>query len=160
MSHIFQERQIAKTYISIVRGYTKSAETINYPLKNEAEVLQDAISHYQTLEHTELNWPLGKHPTSRYSLISLSPETGRMHQLRRHMSHIFHPIIGDRPHGCSKQNRFFKSKWNFTEMLLHARRLEFQHPFTNNSIVIQADFSPEFTRIHQLMQFKTPLISM
>lgn len=153
MSAEFQQRSVQKTYHAIVRGYTLPADTIDYDLKNEALKLQRAITKYRTLQRAECPWPLGKHDSSRYSLVELEPITGRMHQLRRHMSHIFHPIIGDRPHGCSKQNRLFKSKFDFTEMLLHARQLQFTHPYTKESISIQASYSPEFMRMAALMQF-------
>ena len=91
--------------------------------------------------------PFGKHSTSRYSLVEVKPQTGRMHQIRKHFAHILHPIIGDRPHGCNKQNKLFKERWNMSTMLLHASSLEFTHPFSGESINIQAPLSPEFTRM-------------
>lgn len=87
------------------------------------------------------------HPTSRYSLVKLNPETGRMHQLRKHMAHILHPIIGDRPHGCNKQNRYFKEELNMVRMMLHALSLEFIHPKTKEPVTIQAPYQPEFRRM-------------
>ena len=102
MQKQFAENKVKKTYLSIVRGHTEENGSIDYPLRKENGALQDAFTTYKTLNRTELDVPFGKHPTSRYSLIEATPTTGRMHQLRKHFAHIFHPIIGDRTHGCNK----------------------------------------------------------
>ena len=84
---------------------------------------------------------------SRYSLVEVKPETGRMHQIRRHLSHIFHPIIADRPHGCNKQNRFFLQQYAMNTMMLHASVLTFDHPNTKERITIKATWHDEFDRM-------------
>lgn len=147
----FQEGLVQKKYISIVRGYAPDSMDIDYPLVKENGAVQDAFTSFITLNKAELDIPLGNHPTSRYSLVEASPTTGRMHQLRKHFAHIFHPIIGDRKHGCNKQNRFFKEKWEMTTMLLHASELEFQHPVTNEKVHIKAPLQDEFNRVMALM---------
>ena len=154
MSKIFQNAEVKKTYYAITRGFTEKEGIIDYPLVNEAGNSQTAFTRYKSIQHSEINVPLGKHSTSRYSLVKLQPVTGRMHQLRRHLSHIFHPIIGDRPHGCSKQNRFFKQNWAFTEMLLHASNIEFTHPYTDEAIEISAQFFGEFQRMSEILNFE------
>lgn len=156
-SKVFAENQIDKTYLAIVRGYTADADTIDYPLKKDNGQLQEAVTHYRTLQRTELPVPFGKHPSSRYSLVEVKPETGRMHQIRKHFAHIFHPIIGDRPHGCNKQNRHFMESWNMTTMLLHALQLSFTHPLTKERLLISAPPQAEFRRMAELMEFKNTL---
>ena len=150
----FQENQVSKKYLAIVRGHTPDAEAIDYPLRKENGTLQDAFTRYKTLARAELDVPLGNHPTSRYSLVEAKPETGRMHQLRKHFSHIFHPIIGDRTHGCNKQNKLFKEKWKLDAMLLHASQLSFIHPVTGLPVHIEAPLHPEFLRMMELMGWK------
>ena len=147
MQKCFAENEVAKTYLAIVRGFTEDTGIIDYPLKTDNGKFQEAITHYKTLAKTEVNLPFGKHSTSRYSLVEVKPQTGRMHQIRKHFAHILHPIIGDRPHGCNKQNKLFKERWNMSTMLLHSSSLEFTHPFSGESINIQAPLSPEFTRM-------------
>jgi tRNA pseudouridine65 synthase len=149
----FEARIPRKTYLAIVRGHTPIEGTIDYPLRNDAGKLQDALTHYLTLVHSEIPVPLGKHATSRYSLLRLHPETGRMHQLRKHMAHILHPIIADRPHGCNKQNRHFKEKWNMDTMLLHAWHLEFRRPENDNILTLTAPLQEEFTRMLGVLGF-------
>ncbi|MCY7357864.1 MAG: pseudouridylate synthase [Rudanella sp.] len=150
MQQQFMEGKVHKTYLAIVRGYTPDAQIIDYPLRRDegrnAGTMQEAVTHLKTLQHTEIPLPHGKHQTSRYSLVELAPETGRMHQLRKHMAHILHPIIGDRPHGCNKQNKLFLDHFGMNTMLLHAQRLVFPHPVSGEQVAISAPIQSEFDR--------------
>ena len=154
-SRLFEERKIIKKYLAIVRGHTAISGVIDYALINDKGKKQEAKTKYNTLAHSELPIPLGKHSTSRYSLIEVIPETGRMHQIRKHLSHIFHPIIGDRPHGCNKQNRLFKQKWDITEMMLHAYQLTL--PGDLNDINITAPPSLIFQKTASILHLEKAL---
>jgi len=147
----FMEGLVNKKYLAIVRGHTPDAEAIDYPLRKENGVLQEAFTEYTTLARVELNIALGSHPTSRYSLVEAIPTTGRMHQLRKHFAHINHPIIGDRPHGCNKQNRMFKERWEMDTMMLHASYQSFTHPITGTGVIIEAPLQGEFLRVLGLL---------
>jgi tRNA pseudouridine65 synthase len=149
----FQEGLVSKKYIAVVRGYAPDQLDIDYPLMKENGTMQDAFTSFVTLKRAELDIPLGNHLTSRYSLVEASPTTGRMHQLRKHFAHIFHPIIGDRKHGCNKQNRFFKQEWEMTTMLLHASELKFNHPVTGAEVLLKAPLQEEFIRVMNLMNW-------
>ncbi|MGV3547000.1 MAG: pseudouridine synthase [Pedobacter sp.] len=153
MQKQFQEGLVDKNYLAIVRGYTPAQLEIDYPLAKENGTLQAAQTSFVTLQQSEIPLEIGKHPTSRYSLVKANPKTGRMHQLRKHFAHIFHPIIGDRPHGCNKQNRYFKEHLQMNTMMLHALDLTFSHPATNEKITIKADVQDEFKRMMTLMNF-------
>ncbi|MCX2574479.1 pseudouridine synthase [Pedobacter sandarakinus] len=146
MHQQFMNNQTTKTYLAVVRGFTPDEMEIDYPLAKENGTIQEAFTRFKTLQKTEISVPFGKHDTSRYSLVEATPKTGRMHQLRRHFSHILHPIIGDRTHGCNKQNKLFLEKWDMTTMLLHASQLSFTHPITSKFITINAKVHPEFQR--------------
>jgi len=146
MQQRFLHKKVIKTYHAIVRGFVPLDGSIDYALKDDSNKSKEAVTHYKKLEQYELNLPFGKHETSRYSLVELTPETGRYHQLRKHMAHIFHPIIGDRPHGCNKQNRLWKEKYGMDKMLLHALRLEFTDA-ENNPIIIEAEKSKIFKSV-------------
>lgn len=149
----FDKKQIHKSYLAILRGFTPEEGTIDYPLKNEKEVVQDAITHFKTLEKSEISIAFGKHPTSRYSLVLAHPETGRMHQIRKHFAHIFHPIIGDRPHGCNKQNKLWLETYEMNKMMLHAYSLGFKHPVTGSNLSISATPSHDFQRVSDILNF-------
>lgn len=149
----FQEGLVTKKYQAIVRGYAPDSQDIDYPLAKDNGVIQEAFTSFITLNRAELDVALGKHPTSRYSLVEATPTTGRMHQLRKHFAHIFYPIIGDRKHGCNKQNKLFKEQWDMTTMLLHASELQFTHPVTKEPIHLKASLQDEFKRVMELMQW-------
>ncbi|RYY07706.1 MAG: pseudouridylate synthase, partial [Sphingobacteriaceae bacterium] len=157
MQTAFAENRIQKKYWAIVRGHTTDYQEIDYPLKKENGTLQEAFTAYKTLNRAELDVPLGAHPSSRYSLVEARPTTGRMHQLRKHFSHIFHPIIGDRTHGCNKQNRMFKEKWQMETMLLHAAEISFQHPTFDKKITIKAPLQKEFLNVMKIMNWQNEL---
>ncbi|QEK50567.1 pseudouridylate synthase [Pedobacter aquae] len=154
MQQQFMENKVQKKYLAVLRGHSPDELLINYPLKKENGTLQDAITHFKTLARTEIPLAVGKHPTSRYSLVEAQPQTGRMHQLRRHFAHIFHPIIGDRPHGCNKQNKFFKEHFQMESMLLHASELEFFHPLSNEKLHLKAALQPEFIRMLAILKIE------
>ena len=151
MQQQFADNRVNKTYLAIVRGYAQDAEDIDYPLKKENGTLQEAFTSYVTLKRAELPVPFGKHQTSRYSLVEVKPSSGRMHQIRKHMSHVNHPIIGDTTHGCNKQNKLFRERWEMTTLMLHASKLNFKHPVTGGEITIEALVNPEFKRVMEIM---------
>ncbi len=151
MQQKFAANEVHKTYWAILRGHTPDSGEIDYTLRKENGTLQDAFTAYTTLARAELPVALGKHPTSRYSLVQANPTTGRMHQLRKHFAHIFHPIIGDRTHGCNKQNKLFTEMWDMNTMLLHARQLMFTHPVSNEQVSIEAPLQAEFVRVMKMI---------
>lgn len=140
----FMNRAVEKKYLALVRGFIIEKGTIDYALTNESGKLQEAITHFQLLQHFEIEIPNGKFSTARFSLVEVNPETGRMHQIRKHFAHIFHPIIGDRPHGCNKQNKLFLEKWGMNSMLLHANELTFKHPISHQDITFKASLPVDF----------------
>ena len=153
MQQQFAGNLVKKKYLAIVRGYTDDSGEIDFPLTNENGKVQESLTNYRTLRRVELDIPFGKFKTSRYSLVEVYPQTGRMHQIRKHFAQIYHPIIGDRPHGCNKQNRFFKEHWNMNTMLLHASEICFKHPITQKEILIKANIQSEFERMMELMEW-------
>ncbi|RZK48428.1 MAG: pseudouridylate synthase [Pedobacter sp.] len=148
---LFQEGLVDKSYLAILRGFAPEEGIIDYPLKKENGQLQEAITKFKRLQKVEIPWALGNHATSRYSLVRAYPQTGRMHQIRKHFAHIFHPIIGDRPHGCNKQNRFFKQIHQLDSMCLHAEYLSFKHPISEEIIKVYAPLQAEFNAYLKLM---------
>jgi tRNA pseudouridine65 synthase len=147
----FVDRTISKRYVAIVRGYFPELMTVDYPLTNDRDKLQDAVTEFKTLKTSELDIPFGKHSTSRYSLIEAKPITGRQHQIRKHCNHLRHPIIGDRPYGCSKQNQLFMNRWHMRTSLLHAAELSLKHPIDGRDLVLKAGLNAEFVRMQGVL---------
>lgn len=125
ISSLFQNNEVSKTYEAIVRGWTEDVGTIDYALTNEGKT-KEAITHFRKIAALEIDWVQGKFKTARYSHLEIQPQNGRFHQIRKHLKHIFHPIIGDRPHGCNKQNKLWKEKAGLTTMMLHALNINFR----------------------------------
>lgn len=138
----FEENRVNKVYHAIVRGFAPEYANIDYALTENGKC-QEAQTEMRCLEQFEINLPHGKFSTSRYSLVELLPKTGRYHQLRKHMAHIYHPIIGDRPHGCNKQNKLWKEQFNMDKMLLCAKKLQFH--FGEEKISVNAEYSEVFS---------------
>lgn len=99
---------------------------------------QPSVTHYQPLAQVEVPVAIGRYDTARFSLMELKPETGRKHQLRRHMAHIRHPIIGDSTHGDLRQNRGIAQHFDCSRLMLHASHLKLNHPVTGEALSLTA----------------------
>ncbi|TDQ59015.1 tRNA pseudouridine synthase C [Mesocricetibacter intestinalis] len=146
----FEQKFIYKTYLALVRGYVAGKGEIDYPLKirrdkiadkfsREDKEAQAAITRYQSLKTVEMPYPAGRYSSARYTLLQLTPQTGRKHQLRRHMKHIFHPILGDTQYGDLHQNRALAEHTGVSRLMLHAQCLGFHHPRSGDYLEIFAD---------------------
>lgn len=121
----FSDRKVEKTYLCIARGIPSEKENfIDHPLTSERSgKLQEAQTKYKVLTESEIPFnSTGRYPTSRYSLLEVGLLTGRTHQIRRHLAHVRHYIIGDKKHGDNKQNIFFEKQFGLNNLLLHAGR--------------------------------------
>ena len=149
LSQQFEQHQLEKTYHAIVRGWLTEAGVLDYPLMEERDKIADkhsaaptepqsALTRYQPLAQVEMPVPIGRYSTCRYTLVELTPQTGRKHQLRRHMSHLRHPIIGDTNHGDLRQNRGAAEHFGCQRLMLHASRLMLTHPVTGEPLRLHA----------------------
>lgn len=151
LQQMFMNNEMNKVYHALVRGFLKENGIIDYPLTNNSGKEQESITHYEVLNNFEINLEHGKFQTSRYSLLNLKPETGRFHQLRKHLAHLRHPIINDRPHGCNKQNKLWKEQLHHDTMLLQAKILSFKHPLTSELIIIKSPYSIQFEKAFEVL---------
>jgi tRNA pseudouridine65 synthase len=140
-----------KTYRAIVRGWPLPEGLIDHPLKrmpddmrSEREEVQPAQTRYATLRRGELPIALGDFATLRWAEVQLQPLTGRRHQLRRHMKHIAHPIIGDATHGKGPLNRAVAEHIGVARLWLHALRLDMRHPVTGQALHAESPLPSEW----------------
>lgn len=169
MSQQFEQHQLQKSYLAIVRGYLLESGRIDYPLKVQRDKIADkfsqekeaqsAITDYQSLATVEMPYPVGKFATARYSLVQLFPQTGRKHQLRRHLKHLFHPIIGDTNYGDLHQNRAFTANTGGDRLFLHSHQLQFTHPKNLQKISINAPLDSQWQRIFRQFNWCFPQFS-
>ena len=158
----FADQRVRKTYLAVVRGWPPAQGVIDHPL----EAVQDEYAPagdtgpkpcrtgYRTVATVELPVRVDRYPTSRYALVELEPETGRRHQLRRHLAHAKHPIIGDSTYGKGRHNRLFAERFGVRRLLLACTRLEFRHPVTGAAIVVRAGPSPEFDALRRQLDWQ------
>lgn len=144
---------ITKTYHAVVRGWPADDGLIDHPFKRmpddmrtEREEVQEAQTRYRTMERYELPLPYGGFPATRCALVELHPLTGRRHQLRRHLKHIAHPIIGDATHGKGPLNRAVAAFLGVQRLWLHAMRLEMIRPDSNEVLALAAPCDPDWSR--------------
>ncbi|CAD7695789.1 unnamed protein product [Ostreobium quekettii] len=153
----FAERRVRKEYLAVVRGHLGGEGAVDLPLRvirdrnvkrgADSAELQDARTCYRSLAHAEVPYPAGRYSTVRLTLLELTPQTGRRHQLRRHMAKISHPIIGDTMYGDNQQNKAARENLGATRLMLHARRLALQHPVTNEQLTITAGLDEQFRHV-------------
>jgi tRNA pseudouridine65 synthase len=155
LANEFAECRIHKKYLAVVRGCPPPELVVDYPLKEELDAKSDgmartnkaaqsAVTHVRTLATYDFPVPVDKYPTSRYSLVCALPKTGRKHQIRRHLRHLGHPIVGDVRYGSGKHNRFFRDSMKIDRLLLACTEISFQHPRENRILRVRAPLADDF----------------
>lgn len=155
----FREKTVQKHYLAVVRGWLATPElSVDMPLlsENRKESLP-ASTHFKSLAQMALDIPIGSYSTTRFSLLEASPETGRRHQIRRHLKHSNHPIIGDSNHGDSAYNVFAREKLGATRLMLHARSITIILPWENEPRTIIAPVEEGFSAVCERLGWQTPL---
>jgi tRNA pseudouridine65 synthase len=170
VSEQFAAGEVGKHYIAVVRGHGPLVGEIDYPLKEQLDKIADrdrqpdrppqaARTAYARLAEVELPVEVDRYPQTRYSLMHLMPKTGRKHQLRRHMKHIGHPIIGDAKHGKGVHNRFFQRTYDCQRLLLACTHLGISHPVTGKTLLLQAPLDEAFQRVIEAFRWQKALTS-
>ena len=168
VSEQFAANEVRKRYLAVVRGYAPEAGDIDYPLREEADrvvdrqrsrdrPVQPAQTRFRRLATVELPVQVDRYPQTRYSLMELQPRTGRKHQLRRHMKHIGHPIIGDAKHGKGVHNRFFQREVDCHRLLLACAGLGLRHPVSGDDLELQAPLDETYLRVIEAFDWQTAL---
>lgn len=148
--------EVQKTYLAMVRGWTPESGDIDHPLREHPTdrrcqdtplPVRDAFTRFRRLATTELPVAIERYPASRYSLVALYPATGRKHQLRRHMQHISHPIIGDTYYGRTKHNHYFTERFGHSRLMLAATDMVLTHPATGARLHLHAAPDASFLQV-------------
>jgi tRNA pseudouridine65 synthase len=147
MGAAFADDAVSKRYLALVRGHAPEQVLIDHPIAKEpGKPKQPAqtrvvrlFSHPLTDELTGIS--------RNYSWLEAWPLTGRAHQVRRHLKHINHPIIGDVRYGKSEHNRLFRRRFGLERMALHAERVSFPHPVHGAPLAVSAPVPVELARV-------------
>jgi 23S rRNA pseudouridine1911/1915/1917 synthase len=165
----FENRTIQKTYLAIVHGIPQlRADVIDLPIGRDRFVREkmavrriesgakEAVTRYDILE--DIPAPTdgrilvdGKPPTQPFAMVKLAPKTGRTHQLRVHMSHLGHPIVGDDLYG-GKHVSSPDGSWEFKRQALHAFEITFVHPILLKTMTIQAPLRDDIRQLHDRLK--------
>ncbi len=135
LGHAFASSQVHKSYLALVRGVPAASGLIDHPLPPGEDKHAARVPARTAFTRREI---LG-----RYSLIEACPETGRLHQIRRHLKHISCPIIGDVNYGKGEHNRLFRERFGLHRMFLHAHRVVLPHPMTGARLEVCAPVPAE-----------------
>lgn len=156
----FQAREVKKEYECLVRGWLQDTTgSIDYPLVPKYDKFSDplasqdkeaksAVTDYRVIGQTELDIPVGRYSTSRYSRVACFPHTGRKHQIRRHMKHLLHPIIGDTKYGEGRHNRMFREHFHLHRLVLMAKSIQFTHPKTDKTLTLHAGLPSDIEQLY------------
>lgn len=139
--------ELDKDYLAICRGWPEEDFSVDHPLDGGPgkPEKKPALTRFQRLATGELPLPSSGFETSRYALLRCQPQTGRFRQIRRHLKHLSHHLIGDTSHGDGRHNRNFRMQ-GIHRMLLHAERLSFPHPLTGERLSVSAPPEAEFAK--------------
>ncbi|MBB6241029.1 pseudouridine synthase [Rhodanobacter sp. MP1X3] len=157
----FMGRSVRKQYLAVVRGWPEPEEgVIDYALPGSRETgpRREASTRYRRLATIEVPIELGRYPQQRYALVLAEPETGRFRQIRKHLAHIHHPVIGDCQHGRGDHNRLYKQYFGCHRMLLHAQQLRFAHPLDGRPMSIDAPLDREYTNLLTRFGWSMPML--
>ncbi len=155
----FERDEVDKLYLAVVRGWPPEQGLIDHPLSRRFDdygrklppeqrpAPLPAITSYRRLATIELPEPMAPHPTARYALLELAPRTGRQHQLRRHLKHIAHPIIGDATWGKGAHNRLFQQRFGCHRLLLACTAMHLRHPVSGLELTITSPPAADFTAL-------------
>lgn len=164
----FERQEVVKTYLAVVRGHPPETGRIDHALsrrRDDAEWVGDrssdqaqpAVSDFRRLATCELPHQVDRYPTSRYALVEVTPHTGRRHQIRRHLKHIAHPIVGDATFGKGRHNRLFQQLFGCHRMLLACARLQLIHPYSGAPLDLIAPPDGEFATVLDALGWRAAL---
>lgn len=159
MAQLFESRQIDKEYLAVARGWLDDTGLIDHPVADvEGNSLpQPARTRFRRLATIELPYAVDRYPSSRYSLLSITPETGRRQQIRKHFKHISHHLIGDTTHGNGRHNRFFRDHFGIRRLLLMSQRVTFEHPYHDSRVSITAGVDADWQLIAKIFDRSMPV---
>jgi tRNA pseudouridine65 synthase len=156
LSGQFERGEVEKRYLAVVRGHPPESGMVDHPLAPMADehagigpgqAAKRAVTRFRRIATVELPHRVDRYPASRYALTELAPLTGRRHQLRRHMKHIAHPIIGDATHGKGPHNRLFRELFGCRRLLLAAVEVKLAHPVDASSLILASPPARDFADV-------------
>ncbi|MGE5453286.1 MAG: pseudouridine synthase [Acidobacteriota bacterium] len=151
----FEGRRVYKSYLAMVRGWPEDRFVVDHALRPDDAPAdapaQSAQTRFECVARLSLPVPVDRYPSTRVALVRAEPLTGRRHQIRRHLKHVSHPIIGDATHGKGAHNRWWAHHLGRQRLWLHAQTLALTHPVTGAALQIHSDLAEPFNQDWQAL---------
>ncbi len=148
IGRLFADREVEKRYLAVVRGHPPLQGRVERALRErDTGAVREAVTEFRRLRTAVLEAQVGPYPQAWYALVEAAPLTGRRHQIRRHLAHISHPIVGDTSYGDNAHNVYFREAFGMRRLLLLASELSFTHPFTGAPVTIRAPLPADVRRL-------------
>jgi len=139
LCHAFEHGAVEKRYLALVRGHAPASGRVDHPLRAPGrESALQAVTDFALVAHS---------PRERCSLLSVQPRTGRPHQIRRHLKHVSHPLLGDSRYGKGPLNRDYRERYGLARLALHAEQVAFEHPRGGPRVVVSAPLPPDLAEV-------------
>jgi 23S rRNA pseudouridine955/2504/2580 synthase len=148
LGELFTEgEEVRKAYLALAKGkFSKGSGVIDLPLTEHEQTARSKDRHGVKFQEALTRWQVAS-ANHDASLLQVRIETGRTHQIRRHLQAMGHPVAGDRRYGDFGFNREARARWGLRRMFLHAWRLEIPHPVTGTPLRLEAPLPPELTDV-------------
>lgn len=148
MALLFERREIQKKYMAIVQGNPGEGKfETKVVVKKKSKFKKPALTNFQTVKTVETGISYDEKINILLSLVEITPETGRWHQIRQHFAQHRFDILGDTHHGDFTLNKIITEKTGIKRLFLHASNLEFIHPVTNEPLKFQSRLPEEFDQV-------------
>jgi tRNA pseudouridine65 synthase len=132
----FEDGRADKRYLAVVRGAPPAAGVVDHPIpRREDGPRVPAVTEFTRL--AVVNLAMGERRQD-YALVEARPRSGRFHQIRRHLKHLGHPLLGDANYGRGEHNRFVRDAFGLSRLALHAASLGFDHPASGARVTFVA----------------------
>jgi tRNA pseudouridine65 synthase len=148
LQRAFALGQVDKRYLALVRGHVRGEQLVDYAIPKSDAPDAPRVSAQTIIRAIDF-------AEGRYSLVEAVPLTGRYHQIRRHMKHLHHPLVGDTTYGDGKVNRSVRERFGLMRLALHAAALALPHPRTGKPLVVKAPLPPDLR--HALSMLGLPV---
>lgn len=147
---------VRKTYLTLAKGkMPRDAGTIDLPLSEHEQTARSKAARGVNFQEAVTRWKVIS-SMKEASLLAVTIETGRTHQIRRHLEAVGHPVAGDRRYGDFAFNRAARQRWGLGRMFLHAWRLELPHPVGGAPLRLEAPLPPALAEVLSRMNLEGP----
>jgi len=144
---VFTRGLSKKSYLALVKGRMPRANgVVDLPLAEHQQTAESRARRGVNMQEAVTHWRVIKQGSDA-ALVECSIETGRTHQIRRHLAAIGHPVAGDRRYGDFEYNRELRARWGLKRLFLHARSIEFPHPARGERMRVESELPQELRAV-------------